>query len=364
MPYFLYHSYYKSIADKMNTNRVNASARGFTNTSFNAAKAPNSSSTTSSFTNTATGVVTKLKGFFDGNSGLIIAFVVVMLAFLLVVIYIVSQLRNNSYKKGAPLISKIINLNDRGEPVEVPGASLSTQTMGAQYSFSFWMYMQDLVQTPGFHKLVFYRGEKDNIQTANPIVFMDQVTNRLYFALQPMGESLANVAGANYDNLLDITKNNYFLEPTLKYGDATTNKHVIIPVSNVPFNRWVHMVLAVKDNVVTVYFDGEVYSVSTVNDIWLSRTPTLDDVTRPKDAPILQSTLNGSIFVGRSQTIGGGNGVNGYLSKMGYYNYAMTIQEVSKIYRQGAVTNNAILSAMGINKYGVRSPFYKLSTVA
>lgn len=338
----------------MNTSRLNASARGFTN----------ASSASPSFMDKATGVVSNVKGFFGDNSGLIIAFVIVMLAFLLVIVYIISQLRNNSYKRGAPLTSKIINLNDRGEQVEVPGASLSTQTMGAQYSFSFWLYMQDLVQTPGFHKLVFYRGEKDNIQTANPIVFMDQVTNRLYFALQPMGESLANVTGAKYDNLLDITKNNYFLDQSLKYGDATTNKYIIIPVSNVPFNRWVHMVLAVKDNVVTVFFDGEVYSVNTVNDLWLSRTPSMDDVTRPKDAPILQSTLNGSIFIGRSQTIGGGNGVNGYLSKMGYYNYAMTVQEVSKLYRQGAVTNNPILSAMGINKYGVRSPFYKLSTVA
>jgi Na+-transporting methylmalonyl-CoA/oxaloacetate decarboxylase gamma subunit len=347
----------------MNANRFNASARGFTNTGF---KAPGAATTPTSipFSDKVSGLMSSVKGAFSGSSGIIIAFVILMLAFLLVIIYIVSQLRNNAYKKGTPFTSKIIDLNDRGEPVEVPGASLPTQSMGAQYTFSFWLYTQDLVQTPGFHKLVFYRGEKGNIQTANPIVFMDQVTNKLYFALQPMGESLSSIVGANYENLADITKQNYFLQPTLKYGDSTTNKYMIIPVSNVPFNRWVHLALSVKDNVVTTFLDGEVYSVNTVNDVWLSRTPTIDDVTRPLDPPILQNTLSGSVFIGRNQTLGGGYGVNGYLSKLGYYNYAMTVQDVSKIYNEGAMSNNRLLSAFGMKQYGVRSPFYKLSTVA
>jgi hypothetical protein len=347
----------------MNVNKFNASARGLANTSF---KAPGATTTTTSipFANKVSGLLSTVKGFFDGNSGIIIAFVVLMLAFLLVIIYIVSQLRNNAYKKGTPLLSKIIDLNDRREPVEIPGASLPTQTMGAQYTFTFWLFIQDFVQTPGFHKLVFYRGEKGNIQTANPIVFMDQLTNKLYFALQPMGESLTTIPGANYENLLDITKQNYFLQPDLKYGDATTNKYIVIPMSNVPFNRPVHIALAVKDNVVTTFLDGEVYSASTVNDLWISRTPTEDDVSRPLDSPILQNTLNGSIFIGRSQTFGGGYGVNGMLSKLGYYNYAMTVQDIAKIYKEGPISVNPMLGAFGINQYGVRSPFYKLSTMS
>jgi hypothetical protein len=335
-------------------------ASKFSNSGF---KAPSTSTTTASMTDKVSGMLSKVKGLFGGNSGVIVAFVVLMLAFLLVIIYIVSQLRNNSYKKGKALTSKVINLNDGNEPVEIPGSTLETQTMGAQYSFSFWLFVRDFVRTP-FHKLVLYRGEKGNVSTANPIVLMDKDTNKLYFVLQPMGESLNTVAGANYENLLDITKQNYYLQSNLKYGDATTNKHIIVPVNNVPLNRPVHFVLSVKDNIVTVFMNGELHSGNTVNDIYLSRTPTVDDVTRPLDAPILQNNLNGSIFIGKNQTLGGGYGLDGFLSKLGYYNYAMTVEDVYKIYKQGPVSNNSLLSAMGINQYGMRSPFYKLAVVA
>ena len=334
-------------------------ASKFSNTGF---KAPSTSTTTSSVTNKVSGMMSKVKGLFGGDTGLIVAFVVLLLAFVLVVIYIVTQLRSNSYKKGKSLTSKIIDLNSTNEPVEIPGSTLETQTMGAQYSFSFWLFVRDLNRTP-FHKLIFYRGEKGNISTANPIVFMDKDTNKLYFVLQPLGESLNTVAGANYENLLDITKQNYFLEPSLKYGDASTNKHIIVPVDQVPLNTPLHFVLSVKDNVVTVYMNGAFHSGNTVTDIYLSRTPTVDDVTRPRDAPILQNNLNGSIFIGKNQSLGGGYGLDGFLTKLGYYNYAMTPEDVAKIYVQGPMSKNLLLSAMGINQYGVRSPFYKLAVV-
>jgi hypothetical protein len=272
-------------------------------------------------------------------------------------------MRSNAYKKNKPLISKIINLNERSNQIEISGSDLPKQNMGEQYTVSFWLQVRDLVQTTGFHKMIFYRGERDNIQTANPIVFMDAEVNTLYFALQPRNESLANVPGVNYQNLADITKNNYFLNPNLKYADATTNRYIIIPVSNVKLNRWVHFALAVEDNKIFVYVNGELRG-STVEDIYMSRTPTLDDTVRPKDPPILQNTLKGSMFIGRSETIGGGYGVNGYLAGLQFHNYALTTKDVEKVYNQGAVAKNRLLSAFGVSKYGVRNPFYRLAAVS
>jgi hypothetical protein len=315
------------------------------------------------------------RNFFSGKTGLIVAFVILMLLFILVIVYIISQMRNNAYKKGKPLTSKVINLNERSEQIEVPGSDLPNQTMGEQYTLSFWLYLKDVPQTDGFHKMLLYRGEKDNIQTANPLVFMDHRTNTLYFALQPRNESLANVSGVNYQNLFDITEKNYFLNANLKYADATTNRYIIVPVNNVILNRWVHFALAVKDNLITVFVNGgesensKGYDkgnilTSTVEDIYMSRTPTLDDTIRPKDPPILQNTLKGSIFIGRSESVGGGYGVDGYLSRLGFYNYALNADDVKRVYRQGAIPNNPLFSAFGVNKYGVRSPFYRLASVS
>lgn len=305
----------------------------------------------------------RVSSVFGGKTGIIIAFILLMLVFLLVIIFIVSQLRNNAYKKGKALTTQIINLGQRNDQIEIPGADLPKQTMGEQYTLSFWLYLEDLVQTNGFHKMILYRGEKDNVQTANPMVFMDHITNTLYFVLQPKGESLTNVPGANYDNLLDITKNNYYLNSNSRYADQTTNRHIVIPVSNVPFNRWVHVALVVKDNVITTLLDGKA-NVSTVNDILLSRTPTMDDPTpRPENPPILNNNLNGSIFVGKSPVIGGGYGVSGYLSKLGFYNYAMTLQEVSQLINQGPMNSNLLMTAFGANRYSIRNPFYRLDTV-
>lgn len=308
--------------------------------------------------------IDNIKGFFQGNKGMIIAFGLLLLLFVLVIIYIISQLRNNAYRKNKSLVSQIINLSDRDRQIEISNADLPKQTMGEQFTFSYWLYLEDVVQTPGFHKLIFYRGNKNDIQNANPIVMIDELTNIMYIVLKTRNNSLASTNDIKYENLLPITERNYFENKNFKFTDASVNKYIIVPVTKLPFNVWVHFAVAVKDNVITVYKDGEVYTVKTVDDFILSRPIEHDDAGNAIKYNLNIDKSDGSIFIGRDALIGGGFPVSGFLSKMNYFNYAMTIDDVSKIYRQGAFNKSTFLSAFGLSKYGVRSPLYQLSTVS
>lgn len=297
----------------------------------------------------------KMKELYEKQGPLIIFLLVVLLVFVAVIIYISFAMKNSNLK-GKMLIQKPIKLNELSVPYEVASAEVPRPSVGREYSFSFWLYIENYEQTAD-HKLVFARtSNKGDISTANPIVMMDRKDNRMYIVIKTQDSSLpGSVNGVT--RLTEVIDNNYFrkLKPV-----PTDNKHIIMEVDYVPLQRWVNIMFVIDNKIVTVFMDGEIYSVKSTDELKALKKPEIDPLTgKPKKENLIIDKTDGDILIGKNP-INDRHTVNGYLSALSFSNYAMSLNQVKSTYNGGPMSKGGLLASMGI-QYGVRNPLYKLS---
>lgn len=108
---------------------------------------------------------------------------------------------------------------------------------------------------------------------------------------------------------------------------------------NFPTNRWVNVVIVVDETLAQLYIDGQF-----------------------KEGKVSSGTYNasvGNVHIGKSS---GEERLEGYLSKLQLFNYALTIDHTQIIYKAGPL-HKSILSMIGIPMYGLRNPFVRLDEV-
>jgi hypothetical protein len=54
-----------------------------------------------------------------------------------------------------------------------------------------------------------------------------------------------------------------------------------------------------------------------------------------------------------------GEKLDGFISKMKFFNYALTVDHAKMVYKTGPV-HQSILSKLGLPLYGIRNPFYRV----
>ena len=264
---------------------------------------------------------------------IVILAVAAMLLLVLIVVYIVSLIKKNKLSS-VILHDKVIQLDSAGAvPYVIESSKMGLPSVGQEFSYSLWLYLGNNYSPTIRHKLIFQRGntsqEKDGFTNqTNPIIFMDKSTNRLYVAM-----STTNV---NTDHTLDqIIQRNA--------EGKFTSQYLISYIDYVPLQRWVNVTVVSKDNMMMVFFDGDLYSATSVSDISFAS----------KQRPVIRST-RGEAIIGDSQYQ-----VQGYISHSQFFNYALSQREVTKIYNTGP-NKKSILSFIGLDKYGVRSPVYNI----
>lgn len=319
-------------------------------------------STLSSFGSSVSGAFSssynKVSSLFEGKSGIVVGFIVVVLAFILVIIFILQQIKSNSYKKGGRFLDAPVNLTNMDGPIEILGSDLPTQTIGNQFSYSFWIYMNNFTQTGENNKLLFYRGQKDSIASANPIVMVDSNTSKMHFVLKTVGSTLSSKnANIKYQNLKDIVNQNYFVNPSIKNDTEDSNKHLIVTINTVPLNRWVHYTLSVNDNLITIYVDGELYAVKTVDNFKQMKQIEYDYRKNPIEINVPIDETSGNVYIGRNPNIAGKTSIEGHFSKLQVFNHALTTDEVYKVYKSSPYSSS--LYTIG-GRYGFRTPIYRL----
>jgi len=306
---------------------------------------------------TAKGFMGKLSAWTGENGVVVLMILGFVLVFMIVVIYISFKIKSSSLQ-GKRLVQTPIKLDKMAAPLEVPGSMIPTPMVGLEYSYGFWIYIENLDQVNSGHKLLFYRGEAGNVSSANPIVLMDGISNKLNIVLKTANSSLSSAtlpaqsgkAPPTYENdLSNISTFNCFAskETTcLPYQ----NKHVIIPIDYVPIQRWVHVMFTVENKLITVYLDGEIYSVKSVDE--------LKGMKKLPDNLVIDKTT-GTVFVGKNPQVGNGNTINGYLSRLEFFNYAVSLNDVKALYANGPL-KTGLLSMIGLANYGVRAPIYRI----
>lgn len=277
----------------------------------------------------------KMKDFARSN-GIVILIIIALILIVIIIVWIVSMVRRSSYKV-VNISDKIIRL-DKAEnmPVTFAGSKFPPSN-GQEFTYSFWIYLTDY-DVLYMHRTLFRRGGSvDSLNMSNPVVGLDAKTNKMYIAIK------TNMS-------LDVRNMDDVMSKSRKY------QHAIIDY--VPLQRWVHIAFSVQDSVLTIFMDGDIYSVRSITDI-SNVDPVRKDGSSMDSSgtrALFSNTL-GDMYVGDSKSL-----IKGFLSRLQFFNYALTQKEIQKLYSSGPV-QQTILSMLGLSTYGVRTPIYKIDDV-
>jgi hypothetical protein len=286
------------------------------------------------------------------NKGAVaVAVVLTLLLIVVIIAYIVWRL-NRSNLQAIDIVKDPVQLNGKGAlgsvsdgssssspkmPIRIPASKLPAMYVGQEFSMSFWLYLNDFQATSMMKLLINRMPGNNGVNGANPVVFLDQTTNKLYVAIGTNRK--AATPKATLDSLL------------VKSGKGPSNNwtYLVATIDYVPLQRWVHVAFTVQDNTLTMYQDGGMYTVASLYDMV---DPT-NAISRPAfGACVGEMTIGNSSPTLSSDT-------TGFISRTQFFNYSLAASQVSQIYFAGPTSSN-LLRSLGVPEYGVRSPVYRL----
>lgn len=161
-----------------------------------------------------------------------------------------------------------------------------------------------------------------------------------------------NVVGNQYsisfwvyvDGVPPTTKDKFVLSRgLLDISMDRTNALVVdlgtkLKYDNFPTNRWVNVAVIVDETLATLYIDGKFSEAKQGS----------------------YQAISGAVIIGKPDYR---ERLDGYLSKVQLFNYALTIDHTQIIYKAGPL-HKSILSMIGIPMYGLRNPFVRLDEVS
>lgn len=176
----------------------------------------------------------------------------------------------------------------------------NNEDKGLEFTWSFWIYIDELDYRRGELKNVFVKG--DNIyKTGNDVNEYDIDDNDY------VDEELNNTINSPgvyltpYDNRLLFVFNTF---------DSVIEK---FEVGNIPMNKWVNIIIRAENRTIDLFINSA-----------FSKRHVLSGLPR-------QNYNN--VYIGKN------GGFAGFVSNLWYYNYALGTQEITNIYRKGANTN-------------------------
>ena len=183
--------------------------------------------------------------------------------------------------EGAIPISRSVNAND-----------------GIEFTWSTWIYIDDLTYNSGKYKCVFYKG---NDFSSNP---NDS---------DSLGLNFPNNAPGVY-----IAPNTNDLVIFMNTFNVINEK---ITVNDIPLNKWVNVIIRCQDSTIDVYINGTIIKSHNLHGV-------------PKQN-------YGDVYIAPN------GGFAGYISNLWYYNYALGTADISNLFKRGPNTN--MKGSNGIN---------------
>ena len=351
---------------------------------------------TSEFTNnvkeTTTQVVDKIQTFQKSSSGQIITMtivgILVVAAIALILYYIIqsTMISQTSYVlKGTttPVSCTAITTYD--------GSLIPNPSSGVRSGMCFWIYIYDISKYQGSIRHVFHRGTKTDgfggtELPMGPFVALDPNSSAMSILFGPGTTSKPPGNYFNYNIQGGPGVQNKYTDSTLtgalagtksgvqspmlptphqKWQVASQSRGIVFPY--IPLQRWVHVACVINENVnggtITGYIDGElavsVNSTTKTTPVQVTTTGTATKTVTPvMDISNINMKNTGDVYVGGSLSDPIGPGFSGLVSKIQFYNYDISAQDVYANYQSGPINN--ILGALGLPAYGLQSPIYEI----
>jgi hypothetical protein len=166
------------------------------------------------------------------------------------------------------------------------------KTKGLEFTWSVWIYINNLQYLQGQYKHIFYKGNSN------------LATNGLNFPNNAPGLYLAP-----HSNTLIVIMNTF----------DVINEEIHIP--DIPLNKWLNVIIRCQNNTLNVYINGTI-----------ARSLQLSSVPKQN---------YGDVFVGMN------GGFDGYISNLWYYNYSLGTAAIQNLAKMGP--NTKMIGNTGMN---------------
>lgn len=204
---------------------------------------------------------------------------------------------------------------------------------GLEYTYSFWLYLEDLKSNNNSNRLVFLRTDENDsggLNNPNPIVYLKKDTNNMIIKVKTQdSDGSSNLVDEN-GNLSNLNTNSCnYITAELKY---------------IPLQRWVNIVINVDNNLLTIYRNSKPVYANFVDETesngeGCSSLTSIDITT-------------GDVYIGTNEN----NKYNGYISNIQFYNYSIkSNKDIENIYNRGPVTKT-IADTLNLPNIELRSP--------
>lgn len=240
-------------------------------------------------------VVNGTKEFLESNSLVAkIAFLLLILIVFVIAVKFSSKLLSwlFSYNKSPYLVNGMINSKkqmviipqDPNENGSIPIMRSDNQERGVEFTYSTWIFIDDLVYQEGQYRHIFHKGN-DNINYTNQPIGMNQPNNAPGLYIAPNTNALVVVMNTFNDIEERIT------------------------IDDIPLNKWVCVQIRVENHQLDTYINGK-----------LTKRLIMKGVPKQN---------YGNVYVGMN------GGFSGYLSNLRYFNYGLGTSEIQGIVDSG-----------------------------
>ena len=170
----------------------------------------------------------------------------------------------------------------------------SNATEGIEFTWSVWIYIDDLTYNSGRYRCVFYKG---NDYAKNP--------------------NSQDSQGLNFPN----NAPGLYISPNFNVINEE------ITIDNIPINKWVNVIIRCENNTLDIYVNGTIIKSHHLHGV-------------PKQN-------YGDVYIAPN------GGFSGYISNLWYYNYALGTAEIAKLTNKGPNTH-----MKGSNGLNIKKPDY------
>lgn len=214
-------------------------------------------------------------------------------------------------------------------------SNMPSSINGNTYTYMFWLKLT-YFNASTTHKVLWFRSSGTRDALGVPIVMLDSKSNRLYVLLAtnltPAGLTFDDITGLRIEDLRGV----------LRFAVAA--------IDYVPMSRWTHIGIIVNDRYVQLTLDGNLYSSGTVdNYASVAGTSAAAATVRP-----VINAASGTIYMG------GQSDIEGQMTRLQFANYPMLVKDIKKAY-DALPAGSSVLGILGMPKYGIRNPFYKIA---
>lgn len=232
--------------------------------------------------------IAKAKEFLASKSP--VAYIVMGLLFIILILLVVYLTQNLIVWAYSTFAKKVVLLDgtkdaattmvisqdpDLDESITVPRSE--NEDGGIEFTYSFWIYVNDWMSATGEEQHVFHKGEKEGKVNFAPKVTLDGQENKMYI-----------------------------------YMNTFNTQEVKIEIDNLPVKKWINVAMSVQHKVMDIYING-----------FLKRTYTFDSLPKQNY---------------RNVYINNDKGFVGYFSSLVYYKYALNYFDIQNIMNNGPST--------------------------